>query len=442
MADLAVQFGNLLWTVASFVIALGVIVAVHEYGHYIIGRWSGIKAEVFSLGFGPVVAQRTDRHGTRWQLAAIPLGGFVRFKGDKDVASAQVGDLSAVSAADRRQTMAGAPLWARTATVAAGPLFNFILAFAIFWGMILASGLQSDRAIIGEMHPLPQAQPLQIGDEIIALNGVETPDLKSFFKVADAIAPAEFVPYTVLRDGVRQEVMAAHPFPPRAAFVHFQNAAFSAGIQTGDVFLQVNGAKVVAFSQLQDVVAQTAGAPLDVLIWRPGQGEIALTLSPLRRDYPTAEGGFETRWMIGISSSVLFTPQMRSAGLLEAANIAWGQVAAVVQGTLSGMAHMIRGDISTCNLSGPVGLASTMGEAARTGVENFISMLAMVSLGVGLLNLMPIPVLDGGHLVFFAYEAITRRKPNPKVLNMAVMVGLFFVLSLTLFAIGNDLTCA
>jgi regulator of sigma E protease len=177
-----------------------------------------------------------------------------------------------------------------------------------------------------------------------------------------------------------------------------------------------------------------------LLIWREGQ-EIALTLTPNRRDLPTAEGGFETRWLVGLSSGMLFEPQMRAAGPLEAVTMAGRQVWAVLSGSLSGMAHLIRGDISSCNLSGPVGLAGAMGDAARSGVETFVSMLAVVSLGIGLLNLFPIPVLDGGHLVFFAYEAITKRKPNPRILNVAVTLGLAMIIGLTIFALGNDLTC-
>jgi regulator of sigma E protease len=435
------DFGNLLWTLASFVIALGVIVAVHEYGHYIIGRLSGIKADVFSLGFGPVVASRVDRNGMRWQLAAIPLGGFVRFRGDKDAASALAGDDAHLTAAEARQTMTGAPLWARTATVAAGPIFNFILAFVIFWAMLMVSGLQTGRPVVGEVHAMPQEQGLMTGDEILAIDGQQTPDLQTLVAVANNLPPKAQVSYSVQRGDQVLDILASHPFPARASSVHLQSAAFSAGLQTGDVVLRLGGQPVYAFDQLRQAVTTSNGAPLDLVIWRAGAGEIPLQITPLRRDAPTADGGFETKWMIGVSSSLSFAPQMRSAGLLEAAQIAARQVWAVLDGTISGIAHMIRGEISTCNLAGPVGLAETMGEAASTGLESFVTMLAMVSLGVGLLNLMPVPMLDGGHLMFYAYEAISRRKPNPKVMNIAVMVGMFLVLSLMIFALGNDLTC-
>jgi regulator of sigma E protease len=416
-------------------------VAVHEYGHYIVGRLSGIKADVFSLGFGPVVAARTDRHGTRWQVAAIPLGGFVRFRGDMDAASVEQGDVAQLTPVEARQTMAGAPLWARAATVAAGPIFNFVLAFVIFWAMIMVSGLQTGRPMVGDVYAMPQVQGLQAGDEILAIAGQQTPDMDTFVTVASAVPPAPQVGYTVQRGDQVVQVQGGHPFPPRAAAVHLQSAAFRAGLIEGDVIVRINGAPVYAFGQLRDSVTKSGGAALEFTIWRDGVGEMTLQISPLRRDIPKADGGFDTQWMIGISSSLPFSPQMRSAGLFEAAEIAARQVGAVLQGTASGIAHIIRGEISTCNLSGPVGLAEAMGDAARTGLESFVTMLAMVSLGVGLMNLLPVPVLDGGHLVFFAYEAVTRRKPNPKVMNVAVAVGLFLVLSLMIFALGNDLAC-
>jgi regulator of sigma E protease len=441
-ASLLSDTASFFWAVGSFLVALGIIVAVHEYGHYIVGRWTGIKADVFSLGFGPVLARRTDRHGTVWQLAAIPLGGFVKFKGDRDAASARADDSSALPAAEARQTMDGAPIWARTLTVAAGPVFNFVLAFVIFLGMIFATGLAQDRPIVGQAYPLPQGQTLQAGDVIVALNGAPTPDFERFGAVADTITNAPSVTYSVERAGQIIDISAPHPFAARVAAVHPKNAAIDAGIREGDVILQAAGVPITEFSQLPDLVQAAGGASIDLVVWREGQGEMTLTLTPNRRDMPTEDGGFETRWLIGLSSGMIFDPQRRSVGPIEAVQIASERVWAVVAGTYSGMAHMIRGEISTCNLSGPVGLANTMGDAARSGLDSFITMLAVVSMGVGLLNLLPVPVLDGGHLVFFAYEAITRRKPNPRVLNAAVMLGLFAVLALTIFALGNDLTCA
>ena len=210
--------GGLLWTLAFFILAIGIIVFVHEYGHYIVGRWSGIHAEVFSLGFGPVLFNRIDRRGTRWQIAAIPLGGYVKFKGDSDAASGKdAAAIAGLSANEKRHTMHGAPLWARSATVAAGPIFNFILALVVYWGLILWTGVATERPVIGTVATLPgAAQPLASGDQVLTLNGVETPDLESYLLAARDLPAAASVDYRILRDGTEQMVTAAHPMPPPA----------------------------------------------------------------------------------------------------------------------------------------------------------------------------------------------------------------------------------
>ncbi|MEY8840426.1 site-2 protease family protein, partial [Cribrihabitans sp. XS_ASV171] len=153
------EFGGLLYTIIAFVVALSVIVAVHEFGHYIVGRWSGIHAEVFSLGFGPVLLSRVDRRGTRWQLAALPFGGYVKFLGDANAASGKdsksMADLYRENPDSLRNTIHGAPLWARAATVAAGPIFNFILSVMVFGAIFMMRGAPSDPLTVGELHPLP-----------------------------------------------------------------------------------------------------------------------------------------------------------------------------------------------------------------------------------------------------------------------------------------------
>ncbi len=156
------QFGGLIWTIAAFVLALSVIVAIHEYGHYIVGRWSGIHADVFSIGFGPVLYSRVDKRGTRWQFAALPFGGYVKFAGDANAASGKDEDAMAEIEDDPvklRATMHGAPLWARAATVAAGPVFNFVLSIFVFAAVVLTDGVSRDPLTVGEMRPLPALDP-------------------------------------------------------------------------------------------------------------------------------------------------------------------------------------------------------------------------------------------------------------------------------------------
>ncbi|WP_426031623.1 RIP metalloprotease RseP [Cypionkella sp. TWP1-2-1b2] len=436
------SFGGAVWSGLFFIVAVAVIVAVHEYGHYIVGRWSGIHAEVFSLGFGPVVYSRVDKRGTKWQIAALPIGGYVKFLGDKDAASApDQAALGGLTPEEKRHTMYGAPLWARAATVAAGPIFNFILALIVFIGLITYTGVATETPVVGRVNASPfVGETIQPGDQILALNGTATPDIESFAITANALPPAATVTYSIERAGQKLDVEGAHPFLPMVGAVMPRNAGGDAGIQVGDVIVQAAGQDVTAFSQLPALVEASQGQPIALKIWRQGQ-IIDLTLSPNRRDLPKDGGGFETRWMIGLSGGMLFQPQTRQPGPWETVTLAVEQAWFTAKSSLSGLWHIVTGQISTCNLSGPVGMAEVMGDAARQGLEQFIGYLGMMSLGIGLLNLFPIPVLDGGHLVFFAYEAVFRRPPAPRVMNILMLIGLMAVLSFMFFALGNDFTC-
>lgn len=442
LSDILSRVGGLSWTVAFFVIALGIIVAVHEYGHYIVGRWCGIHAEVFSLGFGPVLFKRRDKRGTQWQLAAIPLGGYVKFLGDSNAASGQdAGTMAGLSAEERRHSMHGAPLWARAATVAAGPIFNFILALAVFVGMIQWQGIATGNPIIGKLPAYPFDGPsLVVGDRILSVNGQPTPDLEAFASVADKLPAAPAVTYQVERAGQTVEVQGPHPMPPLVKGVQPTSAAMKAGIQAGDVVLQAGGHPVFTFDQLRDTVGGSGGKPVDLVIWRAGQ-QITLSLTPERRDMPLADGGFETRWLLGLSGGLMIEPELRHAGPVESVKLASQQSWMVAKSSLSGLWHVVTGAISRCNISGPIGMAEVLGDAARSGPMDFLSILATLSLGIGLINLFPIPVLDGGHLVFHVYEALTGRPPSARILGLLMTVGLAVVLSFMAFALTNDLSC-
>lgn len=435
--------GNTAWTVLFFVIALAIIVAVHEYGHYIVGRWSGIHAEVFSLGFGPVIYSRVDKRGTRWQLALLPFGGFVKFLGDKNAASApDQAAMADLTEAEKRHTMTGAPLWARAATVAAGPIFNFILAIAVYIGMITYAGVATDIPVVGKVISSPyQQSTLQAGDRVLAINGIETPDLVTYMTVASETPAAAEVTYNVQRGDAQIDVKGLHPLPAIVGSVHPQNAAMAAGMKPGDFILTAGGQDITAFSQLPAIVADAAGGSVKLTVWRAGE-VMDLDLTPNRRDIPKADGTFETRWLIGLSGGLLFEPETRRAGPFETVKLAVQQSWFIGKASLSGLWHVVTGAISSCNISGPIGMAEVMGDAARSGPEVFIGMLAALSLGIGLLNLFPIPVLDGGHLVFYAYEAVFRRPPSPRVLQVLMTAGLALVLSFMAFALTNDFFCS
>jgi regulator of sigma E protease len=441
-SNLISGFGNMGFTLVAFVVALSIIVAIHEYGHYIVGRWCGIHAEVFSLGFGPTLYSRVDKHGTKWQLAALPFGGYVKFMGDKDAASGIDGEaISGLSPAERRRTMHGAPLWARSLTVAAGPVFNFVLSVLIFAAFALWFGTATERNVVGTLTPFPfEGETLQAGDEITAVNGLPTVDLTAFDEVSSKVEAMPIVTYTVLRDGQTVDVPGPHPDPAIAGSVLPLTAAFDAGLQSGDVIQVVNGVAIHSFTQLRGIVGASDGKPLDLKVWRGG-AVVDITLVPRMSDLPKAGGGFETRWAMGLAPDRLFTPETRGTGVGESVSYGVNQLGAIVTGTFSGIAHILRGDISTCNLKGPIGIAKTSGAAASSGLDSFIWFIAALSAAVGLMNLFPIPVLDGGHLVFHAWEAVTRRPPPERVMQVMMATGFAAIMALMFFALSRDLFC-
>ena len=254
MTDLIPQFGGTLWTLAAFFIALAVIVTVHEFGHYYIGRLSGIRAEVFSVGFGPRLISRRDRRGTLWQLAAIPLGGYVRFLGDANAASAGPG--RAVDPALRRQTLTGAPLWARFATLLAGPVFNFILSILVFGGFALFQGLPVDEPQVGTIAEAPPGvvNELQPGDRILALGGQPVESWRDIGGIAQTLPVADHQDWTVRRDGAELTVRGPDPMPARISGVAPRSAAADAGLRAGDVVMAIDGQPVSRFTQMRQAV--------------------------------------------------------------------------------------------------------------------------------------------------------------------------------------------
>ncbi|MFZ3583923.1 RIP metalloprotease RseP [Loktanella sp. DJP18] len=434
LTTLVPQLGGGLYTLLAFVVSLSIIVAIHEYGHYIVGRWSGIHAEVFSIGFGPVLLSRRDKRGTVWQVAALPFGGYVKFLGDANAAS--VGGTETVQGRDARHTMLGAPLWARVATVAAGPVFNFILAVVLFAGYVMVAGTPRDPVTYAAEVPLPPAyaSELQPGDEILRIGDQDTTEGLGL----DTLPVTERVDYTVRRDGAETVVQGPFPIPPRASGVTPRSAADDAGIRIGDVITAIDGTPIFAFDQIIDVVNAADGRDLNLSIWRDGTTR-DVTLAPRRMDLPLPDGGFETRWLIGISGDLFFDAATESVAPWTAVWIGMQQLWMSITTSLSALSHIVTGAISTCNLSGPVGIAQTSATMASQGTSSYVMFIGMLSAAVGLLNLFPIPVLDGGHLVFHAYEAVTRRKPSDRALNVLMTAGVAIIGALMVFALLNDL---
>ena len=443
IGGLIVGFGGVFWTMAAFVVALSVIVAIHEYGHYIVGRWTGIDAEVFSLGFGPVLFARTDRRGTRWQVAALPFGGYVKFLGDADATSVSASEAAmAHLPADRRaRTMQAAPLWARAATVAAGPAFNFALSFAIFALVVMAQGRPADPLVIEEVRPIPGgAQELVPGDRVLAVAGVEAAQGEGLSAYAGTVPSEPVLDWTVEREGRTITVPGPHPFPPLVTSVQPRSAAMAADLRPGDVIAGVEGRPIATFEELREGVERAGTRAIALEVWRAGE-TFEAPLVPRRVDVPLPEGGFESRRLIGVTGGSAIVPATEAVGPIEALRAGAAQTAFVVTSSLSGLWHIVTGAISSCNISGPVGIAQASGAMASQGAMSFVWFIAVLSTAVGLLNLFPIPILDGGHLVFHAWEAVTGRAPSDRALRVLMGAGLTLILALMVFALTNDLFC-
>lgn len=340
--------------------------------------------------------------------------------------------------------MHGAPLWARSATVAAGPVFNFIMSILVFAGMIFLQGEPKEPLTVGELLTLPEGTyDLQIGDEIVGIEGVRAPsfgDQGGWSDFRDGMPTEAILDYTVQRGGAEIVVPGPILMPPYVQQVAPRSAADDIDLKPGDVITAIDGEPIVAFDQIRDAVEGSDGRVLLLDVWRNG-AMLEFALAPKRVDEPQEEGGFKTEWRIGIIGGMAFEPATEATGLGQSL---WGgvtQTSNVISSSLSGLYHMITGAISTCNMSGVIGIAETSGSMASQGADNFIWFIAVLSVAVGLLNLFPIPALDGGHLVFYAYEAVAGKPPSDRALQVMMATGLALILTLMVFAIGNDIFC-
>lgn len=372
MGQVLGQFGSsFLGYILPFLFVLTLVVFFHELGHFWVARRAGVRVLTFSLGFGPEIAGFTDRHGTRWRIAAIPLGGYVRFFGDSDPASTpDTAHLGQMSAAERRESFFYAPLKWRAAIVAAGPIANFILAIVIFSLVFMVFGRQVTAPRV---------------DQVVA-----------------------------------------------------ESAAAKAGFQPGDLVLTIDGAKVESFSDMQRIVGAGAGQPLDVVVERNG-AEVRLTATPQLREVKDAFGNVHRMGQLGISRSLAATDiSTRRYGPVEAVGMAVQETWFVVARTFDYLGGLIAGRESADQLGGPIRIAQVSGQVASVGFAALLTLAAVLSVSIGLLNLFPIPLLDGGHLMFYAAEAIRGRPLSARVQDIGFRIGLAIVLMLMVFATWND----
>ncbi len=284
---------------------------------------------------------------------------------------------------------------------------------------------------------------MQAGDRLLQIEGLDVPGAdedKTFSDLIDELPIRPVLSYQVERDGQQMQVQGPYPMPPLVAQLAPQSAAYDISMQPGDVITSVDGSPIAAFSELKEVVEASDGRALELKVWRDGE-TLDFVLAPRRVDEPRAEGGFHTTWRIGIAGGLAFEPATEALGPVQAVAGGAVQVWRIIEGSVSGLYHMVTGAISSCNMSGPIGIAEVSGAMASQGAESFIWFIAVLSAAVGFLNLFPIPVLDGGHLTFYAYEAVTGKPPSDTALRVMMTIGLTLVLGLMLFALFNDIFC-
>jgi regulator of sigma E protease len=361
------------WGGLPVLFVFSIVVFVHELGHFLVARWCGIRVLVFSIGFGPELLGFNDRHGTRWKLAAVPLGGYVKFLGDDNAAS--VPDQAAIaqmSEADRLESFPAKSIGARAAVVAAGPIANFLMAIVIFAGLAMVFGKPSTAA--------------------------------------------------------------------RVDIVQQGSAAEEAGFQPGDVVLSINGRRIDNFTEMQRIVSLSAGEKLTIVV-RRGESDVTLTAVPRMQEVKDPFNDVTRRGILGISRSPDPTERMYEP-VSPIGALTWGvaETYFVVEGTLTSIGRMFMGRESADQVGGPIRIAEVSCQVATIGMAALLHLAAVLSISIGLLNLFPIPLLDGGHLLFYAIEKLRGRPLSDRAQEFGFRIGLAVVLMLMIFATYNDIS--
>lgn len=428
--------------VLPFLIVLGVVVFVHEFGHYIVGRWVGIRAEVFSIGFGPEILAWTDRRGMRWRVGALPLGGYVKFAGDMNVASALAdeGAMARMTPEERKGAFHAAAVWRRALTVLAGPVANFILSIVVFACLALLAGRELNEPVIGSVRADANAGiGLQAGDRVLAVDGnyVDT-----FSGLLTELTKVEGRRVTALvnRGAGEEAVEILYLRPARVDEVIPGGAGAHAGLKSGDVIEAVNGVAAANFEALRALVLESDGAMLSLDV-RRGDQRLILSLTPQMVEFTGPDGEPEMRPMIGVRNDSFggVAPVVESANPLDALIYGAARTWAIITGTIDYLGDMISGAADSSQLGGPIQIAKVSGQAAEQGAESLVMMIALISTSIGLINLFPIPVLDGGHLVFYLLEAVRGKPLRARWQEIGNGVGFGMIMLIMVFATYNDL---
>ncbi|MGB5334788.1 MAG: RIP metalloprotease RseP [Woeseiaceae bacterium] len=446
------MMGNALISILAFIAAISVLVAVHEFGHYIVGRWAGMKVLRFSIGFGKPIWMRTSGPDqTEYCVSAIPLGGYVRFLDSRE---------GPIDPEDEGRAFNHRPIPARIAVLLAGPAFNFAFAILAYW-VLLSGGVMMLKPAVGDVTPDSYADKagLTFGDKIVAVGDVATSDWEStLVQILENMTIDGKVPLTLesesgrVRDtvievgadrtrltepGLLFEGLGFEVWQPPAEVGSLSpdGAAEAAGLRIGDRVVAVDGVRTKTFSDLVAVVGPLANERVTVEYVRDGRTASV----DVRLGAHEVDG--EQRGLLGISlpqtSSDYYV--RRSYSPLESLNEAAKKTWSSTLFTVRMLSRMVTGDVSIKNISGPINIGQIAGESAQRGASYFLSFLAVVSISLGVLNLLPIPVLDGGQIVYQLVEMVKGSPMTERAQMLGQQVGIFALLLLMSFAFYNDI---
>lgn len=446
---------ELLQTIAGFLVALFILVSVHEFGHFYVARLCGVKVLRFCIGLGKPIWSYTDRRGTEFGLAPIPLGGYVKMLDEREVE---------VSPQERHLSYNGKSVWQRIAILSAGPLANFFLAAVIFSTLLMAGGSTGIAPVVGpvEKGSLAAEAGLESGQEIVAVDGVPTPTTQAvmeqlFMRLGETgilemrvVQPDSNLHFDI--DIPLNDWLSDMRDPDPAAGLGFDfylrpvvfgevqpgSAAEQAGLQAGDILQRIDGESAAGVDGLIQVIRAAVGRPISLQVLRAG-APVTVTVVP---ELKILEDGTQAG-QIGVALGYGPWPadliRRQSYGPLRSLTLGLERTLDTSKFVLVSMKKLVVGEISTKNLSGPIGIAKVAGDHARAGFVYFVEFLAILSVYLGVLNLLPIPVLDGGHILYSIAEAIKGSPLSERVQMFGYSLGLVILAGVMVMAFYNDL---
>lgn len=452
-------------SVLALIVTLGILVTIHEFGHFWVARRCGVKVLRFSIGMGKAVKSWIGRDGVEYVIAPIPIGGYVKMLGQEDTA---VADTKEIPISQQHLCFAYKPLWQRMAIVAAGPIANFLLAIFVYWLINISYGINGIAPFINGISENSSADfaGLQVGDEIIAVDGEETiiwqqVSLKMLNRLGetgelivtvnpydsstsrDITIPIQaWLGSDIEPDPVTDLGIVRLEIPARIAEVVTGGRAEGGGLRAGDEIISVNGESILGWSHWVAVIRSNPELALDVIVKR-GESEAGLEIRPelVRLGDGTAIGRIGASVQETALSEILDSEMQRHisfnafTAIQPALQETWDNSVFV----LDSIRKMVVGLISVRNINGPITIAQVAGETASYGLEVYLGFLALLSICLGVFNLLPIPVLDGGHLFYYTMEAIMGRPVPERVQAWGLQLGLSLIFGIMILAIYNDI---